>query len=348
MNKKCGYIRTIVAAVVISSVAAVGCGDKTEYYDKAEQYLSGGEYSLAIENYNKAIMEDEFLQESYRGAGIAYMKTADYEKAQEMFLRALKESDGTIGDMEMDLSYYLGETQTCLGNYQDAIETYSNVLEVYDKEQDAYFYRGSAYLQLGKNEKAEKDFEKAAGKGDMRILYGIYEAYVLKGSDAGVSYLDKIVKAKGDSPEELYIKGKAYYQLGDVEQAVATLKQSGEKKESQAWFYLGYIYEQQGDFDSALEAYETYQKEAGLSFGEYQTVSACMQKAGKYEAALELNRSLREGAGKETVQNLLFEEILIYENCGEYSTAREKAESYVSEYPSDAQGQKEYQFLLTR
>ncbi len=341
-------LKKMLIGAVLSSLLLAGCGEKEQYYHKAQQYLSKDEYSLAIENYNKAIMEDEQLQQSYRGAGIAYMKMADYEKAEEMFLRALKASDGTIGDMELDLSYYLGETQICLGKYEEAIETYTNVLEVYEDEIDARFYRGSAYLSIDNLKKAEEDFKKAVEKGDMMLLYGIYEAYEAKGSDTGHAYLEKIIEKKGDSAEELYVKGKAYYKMGDVEQAIKTLKKSAKKEEWQALFYMGYVYEQQGDYETAIQNYNSYKEKVGLTFGEYTTVAECMLKAGKYEAALELNQYMRESAGKSELQDLKFEEIVIYEKSGDYSTARNKAEAYVMEYPEDAEGQKEYQFLLTR
>lgn len=346
-NKKFGKI---LIGAVLASMLMIGCGKDTAYFHKAEDYLSKGEYSIAIENYNKAIMEDEELQKSYRGAGIAYMKMANYEKAEEMFFRALKASDGTLDDMELDLSYYLGEIQICLGKYEEAVKTYTNVLEVYEDETEAYFYRGSAYLRRADHKKAESDFKKAAESNDAFILYGIYEAYeaMSMGDAEGYSYLEKITKLKGNSGEELYVKGKAYYKMGDEEKAIELLKKSEKEKEPQATFYLGYINEQKGEYATAVKYYDSYKEKANLTFGEYSIISDCMIKAGDYSAALELNQNMRETAGKSELQDLLFDEIVMYEKIGDYSTAREKAESYVSEYPDDAQGQKEYQFLLTR
>lgn len=341
-------IRNMLIGALLASSLLVGCGKDEQYLKKADQYLKKGEYSLALESYNKAIMEDEELQKAYRGAGIASMKMADYEKAEDMLLRALKESDGIVGDTELDLSYYLGEVQMCLGKYEEAIKSYTNILDVYEDETDAYFYRGSAYLQMDKLEKAQKDFTKAAKKADIMLLYGIYEAYEAKGSDAGYSYLEKIVEKKGESGEDLYVIGKAYYKLGEEEKAIETLKKSEEKKEYQATFYLGYLYEQKGDYATAIQYYNSYKEKAGLTFGEYRTVSECFIKAGDLAAALELNQYMRDSAGKAELQDLLFEEIVLYEKSGDYEGARNKAEAYVEEYPEDAEGQKEYQFLLTR
>lgn len=307
-------VRSIIIGAVLAGAVCTGCGKDAGYYEKAQQYLEKNAYAHAIEYYNKAVMEDEELQQSYRGAGIAYMKLGDYEKAEEMFLRALKASDGTLGDMELDLSYYLGETRMHLGEYKEAVEIYTNLLEVYDEETEAYFYRGCAYLQLGEAGKAGKDFKVAEKEQDIVVLYGIFEAYEQQGSDEGYAYLDKITASKGDSAEELYVRGKAYYKLGDMDKAVELLKSSEKKGNTSATLFLGNAYEQMGDYATALQYYGT-----------------CMETADEAQ-----------------LQELLFREIVIYEKSGNYSEARSKAEAYVEEYPDDEEGKKEYQFLLTR
>ncbi|MCI8371313.1 MAG: tetratricopeptide repeat protein [Lachnospiraceae bacterium] len=335
-------------AVLTALLLLGGCqGSEEPYLKKAEQYMEKAEYGLALDDYNKAIMEDEDLQEAYRGAGIANLKMADYQAAEDMFLRALKESDGMIGKTEEDLSYYLGEVQICLGKYKEAASCYSNIIEFDEEELWAYFYRGSAYLQMDEQEKAKKDFDRAAKEGDSRLLYGIYEAYESKGSDAGTSYLEQIVKKKAETDEELYIQGRAYYKLGEEAKALEILEKCG-KKEYQALFYLGAIYEQRGEYDQAVSYYNSYKDKKGLTFGEYRTVAECMMKKGDYAAALELNHYMKESAGNSETKDLMFEEIVIYERSSDFASARTAAQAYVEQYPEDEEGKKEYEFLQTR
>lgn len=343
------YVGKLLIGTVMASALIMGCGGKKEQYlEKAEQYMEKGQYDLAQLNYSKAIMEDEDLQTAYRGAGIASMKLADYERAEDMLLRGLKASDGVLDETELDLSYYLGETQICLEKYEDAIETYSNVLEVYEEEAAAYFYRGAAYLKLGNEAKAKEDFNKAAKQKDAVILYGIYEAYEEAGSDQGVAYLEQITKLKGEGGAELYVIGKAYHKLGDEQKAIEYLEKSKKEKEYQAIFYLAGIYKDKGDYGTAVEYYKEYDKAAGLTMSEYYQVVESMAKAGDCLGALELNQQMREGAGESQLQELMFDAIVICEKGGDYASAREKAEEYVAQYPDDEEGQKEYQFLLTR
>lgn len=337
-----------LAAVLLLMVAMAGCGSTEKYLGKADAFLEKGEYSLALENYNKAIMEDEELQEAYRGAGIACMKMADYERAEDFFLRALKETDGIISDMELDLSYYLGEAQINLGKYKDAVTTYSNVLEYDKKETNAYFYRGCAYLRQGEEDKAKKDFEKAAADGDLECLYGIYEAYAQIGREDGKVYLEQVTKVKPQTAEDYYTVGKAYMCLGNEEKAVEYLQKSEKDGEAAATFYLGYLYDQKGDYDMARTYYGTYKEKHGLTLGEYHVVADCMMKQGDYAAALELNQYMSESAGKAEMQDLAFEQIVIYEKNNDFESARNAAQSFVEQYPDDEEGQREYAFLQTR
>ena len=341
--------KALTAALLLAAVICLAaCGKKTDYLEQADTYLENGEYALALENYNKAIMEDEQLQEAYRGAGIASLSLMDYETAEDMFLRALKESDGHIGKIEIDLSYYLGETQLGLGKYEDAIECYTNMIDYDSKDTAAYFYRGSAYLQSGDETAAAADFEKVEKDGALEELYGIYEAYAAIGSDEGEKYLEKIVGTKTSDMEELYIIGKAYTQLGQYDKAVEALQESGEKGETKATFYLGYVYQQQEDYDTAISYYQEYKEKVGLSYEEYHVIADYMISMSDYTSALSLNEYMRERAENTELQNLLFDEVVLYEKSGNFSEARNKVEEYLQLYPDDEEALREYEFLQTR
>lgn len=340
--------KTMLAAAFMLAVVLSGCGSKQNYIKKAEECLEKGQYSLALEQYNKAIMEDEELQKAYRGAGIACMKLADFERAEDLFVRGLKETDGIISATELDLSYYLGEAQINLEKYEDAVTTYSNILEYDEDETDAYFYRGCAYLMQEKNDKAQKDFQRAAKDGNLECLYGIYEIYAQRGSEEGMKYLEQLTEEKLESAQDYYTAGKAYAALGKEEKAEEYLKKSEKEGVSEATFYLGTMYDEKGDYETARAYYNSYRKKAGLSFGEYHTVVQCMMKQGDYTAALELNSSMSENAGKSEVQALAFERIVLYEESGDYETACQEAQNYVEQYPEDEEGKKEYEFLQSR
>lgn len=307
----------IVAGAIMIAVLGGCTSQSEEYLEKADTCLKKDQYEQALENYNKAIMEDEELQSAYRGAGIASIELGDYEKAEDMLLRGLKESEGIIDEEEMDASFYLGEAQMQLKKYEEAIKTYSNIIEYDSEKTEAYLYRGAAYLFTEQEDKADKDFKRIRTHGDISMLYSISEAYSQIGkTEESNAYLEVIVNRKESKRDNKFVKGRAYQKLGRIEEAMAI--------------------------------YETYQKENGLTMEEYCLYRDCLMKMGNYDKAIELNQSLREKAKEKDLQQLMFDEIVIYEKKCDYVNAWKAAEAYVGKYPEDEAGQKEYKFLQSR
>ena len=66
-----------VAVVITAALLLSGCGSGESYFDKAQKELENGNFEDAYDNYNKAIMEDQELGMSYRGAGICSFMEGD-------------------------------------------------------------------------------------------------------------------------------------------------------------------------------------------------------------------------------------------------------------------------------
>ena len=68
----------------------------------------------------------------------------------------------------------------------------------------------------------------------------------------------------------------------------------------------------------------------------------------EYDAALStLEGGISKGEGA-VLQELLGYEIAVYEQKGDFETAKLKMESYLEQYPEDEKAQREYLFLKTR
>ena len=69
---------------------------------------------------------------------------------------------------------------------------------------------------------------------------------------------------------------------------------------------------------------------------------------GDYDGALvTLESGIAQGEG-ESLKELLGNEIAVYEQKGDFETAKLKMESYLERYPDDEKAQREYIFLKTR
>lgn len=337
-------------AVIAALVFITGCSEKESYFQKGEQALESGNYDEAFENYSKAIMEDEKLNLSYRGAGICAFMTGDYEKAEDYFVRALQESRGVVGKEELDLSYYLAETYVCLGKNDEALETYTNILNFDEDETEARVYRGIIYASKGETDKAEKDFSKAVEKDDtsIEVYYQIYNALSEAGDKKAEDYLKKGLKCEDESKEGKYMKGCLYKASGDLEKALSALQESKTAGYGKASFTMGEIYEQLGDLENAIACYDSYLKVANASVAEYSKIIECQIAAGDIEKAKAYCETAVANAKPSELRAMKFEQITAMEKMGDFAKAKELMSQYLADYPDDEKAQRENEFLLTR
>ena len=69
---------------------------------------------------------------------------------------------------------------------------------------------------------------------------------------------------------------------------------------------------------------------------------------GDYESALSAIQDGIALGDSESLQELLSYEIAVYEQMGDFATAKVKMESYLESYPDDESAAREYVFLKTR
>lgn len=327
-----------------------GCGSKESYYEKACTAMEEGDYELAFEEYGKAIMEDEKLRDSYRGAGIACFMMADYDQAEEYFDRALKESKGKVGEREVDVSYYLGETYASQGRVEEAIDTYSNIIAFDKKQKDARLYRGILYVRQGDLEKGKKDFEKLLEEKEVTVglCYQIYQALSTAGDEDAVTYLNKGLEVAGKSKEDLYVKGLLHMAASDSEAALSALEESRKAGYGKAAFSIGEIQESLGNLEAANASYDEYVKLSNVTPQEYVQIADCKIRSGDPEGAKSICEKAVANADKASLQYVRFQEVTILERMGEFQEAKTKLEAYLRDYPNDEKAKRESDFLSTR
>lgn len=328
-----------------------GCTKKAD-----RERLERAESLVKAESYEEALGIFEGLKESgvdmrrvYRGIGLSYMGMEQYSDAILALEKSLKEAGGKISDWEYDTNYYLAIAFEKDGQRQEAIDTWSNLLSV-KKESESYFQRGLLYLEDGKEEEAEKDFDAAiaADEGNGSLSIRIYEAVCADYSELGEKYLRGLVERDAKSGEALYYKGIAYLKLGETTAAEDTLKQAVKEGFSEANLALGEMFNTEESYDYAISFYQAYLEANPESEQAYEELAAAQIVQKDYTGAL---ATLAEAAGK--LENLSRErldwyEVICYEYLGDYQTARDKAAAYVEAWPRNAKAQKEYEFLLTR
>ena len=341
----------IVSALVMAcalSACAKKEGAKTR---EGIQSIQAGDFESAMALFDEASSAGE--QEVYlnRGIGLAYMGENRYEEAIDAFTKALA-ADGSIpGNVDYDINYYIGVCYYKLGQYEAAKERFDSILALREKDVDAYVERGTVLLALGQFDEAKADFDKAVelSPKDYGLFIDIYCILRESGHETeGTAYLQNAVDS-GDKKMPDYDKGRLYFYLGDYSNArdfLEKAKGSGNGSEELV-LLLGQCYESLNDRNYAITVYQSYLA-TGQSKAVYNQMGMCYTEMGDFESAL---NAFQTGQGLSDLsfdQELRYNEIVCYEKLGNPIQAKTLMEAYIQDYPADAAAQKEYQFLKTR
>ena len=208
-------------------------------------------------------------------------------------------------------------------------------------------------------DEAASDFEQAYGEDSSydRAIQ-IYETYLDKDMEAdGTRYLEAVLSTDAKEAEDLCSRGRIYYYMGDYTNAQKELTDASNQGSTEALLVLGMVYGAQSDYANARAMYQQYinQKLDDTSGDQTQTaaqgyngLAVCDMAEGNYDSALENISSGISIASDDEMQSLLFNEIVAYEKKLDFSTAQEKAVSYVGMYPEDEEAAKELDFLKSR
>lgn len=351
LNRKKWRLLPLLACTLLVGGCAMGgaTGQKTTEGIAA---LTDGDYARAKELFDEAVRSNEQQMLAYRGLGLAYMGLAQYEDAGQAFEAALAEADDKMPENTADLRLYLAACQYRMEDYEEAADTCTELLEAAEEGvADAYYLRGASELHEGNQNDAKSDFDRAVAlePGDYDLYLNIYEVYSkMSLSGIGGEYLQSALNIQGSELEDYYNRGRIYYYLENYTEAQSQLIGAVEQGYEPAMELIGRVYLAQGDSEHAQAIYEQLGAAFGESASSYNGLALCAMQRGEYDAALSYIGQGLALDGTESKQELYFNEIVAYEKKLDFATAKQKAEAYVANYPSDAAGQKEYTFLKSR
>lgn len=335
-------------------------GSNADYYiHLGMAYVEQKSYDEALGYFNQAegcAENDDQKALLNRGRGIACLYQGDYQTAIKWFGDALNISSQS-NDIRIDTLYYKAEAEQKSGDYQAAVQSYGQVIDLKD-DAGTRMLRGMAYMQLQDYASAEKDLYAAIKQSRKsyavyRTLYSALEAQ--SKDDEAKQVLNDALQLSGSSGEDYYNRGMIYVDLQDYTNAADMLNKSYDKGYKAALLGLGELSYTQQDYDTALTYYGKYFDEvdissvdASLAAKAYNQYAAVLLAKGEYEKAAQACESGLTYNDRESDAALSFNLIVSYEHLEQWEDAYNTAKTYVSKYPEDTKGQKEYQFLESR
>lgn len=346
-----GYRKKGAAVALVLLVFLLGGCGKNENTSVAEGMaaVEALDYQMALQCFEKAMVDGEDLRSLYRGQGLAYMGLTQYEEAAVAFEKALTSGNGQIDAMDYDINYYLAVAYYKLGRVEDAIKVYDSIIALHPKEKQAYYLRGSLHIE-NDFERARADFDKAIALApedydQLTDIYLVLEKHGYK--EAGQEYLQTALGSENSSMTD-YQKGRIYYYLGDLDNAKNCLEKARKNEGVEAVLLLGKTYEELGDYNYAISVYGSFIEGDQTEARVYNRMGLCKMELKAYEEALTAFQTGMNVEDNDMLQTLKFNEIVAYEKLGEYRKAAVLMENYLSVYPDDEKAQREYTFLKTR
>ena len=207
-----------------------------------------------------------------------------------------------------------------LGNYQDAIDYLTSGLndEKAGKtlKKDMLAYRATAEMKSELFDAAMADCQTIAEDYAMdadtyyEMAIEIYEAYLEKDMEAdGTRYLETALQTEAKTADDYCDRGKAYYYMQDYSNAKKELTEAVNKKSTEGILLLD-----DGNYDNALA---------------------------------DITNGLAD-ASTEEMQDLLYNEVVVYEKKLDFATALSKIQEYLKMFPDDENASKELIFLQSR
>lgn len=237
------------------------------------------------------------------------------------------------------------------GLHDAAMADCQTLAESYSMDAETYYLTGCVALAMDSYDEASSNFTEAYGEDatyDRAIQ--IYEAYLEKDMEAdGTRYLEAALKTEPKNAEDYCNRGKVYYYMEDYSNAQKELTEAVNQKSTEGMLLLGMVYRAQGDTSNARSMYQQYVSADGSDPAKgYNGLSLCDMDDGSYDSALENISKGLEDASTEEMQDLLFNEIVVYEKKLDFSTALSKMQEYIKMFPDDENAAKELTFLQSR
>lgn len=223
------------------------------------------------------------------------------------------------------------------------------------RKEVAYRKEGIEFFQEQQYKKAQKQFEQGLKHRNIfgisitkDIRYYLAESYFLDGAyEKALNVYQEISRSEKNSGYVSCYIGACYAKLGDEKKAKEQFEESIELGNEEGYHYLSKMYYDLEQYEKAIEYERKFMELREPDGAAYMLLAKCYSSAGKFEKAI---KAVEAGIAldDDKKQELLFEEVVIYEKKLDFESAYEKCLKYVTSYPEDTIAKQELEFLETR
>jgi len=315
-----------------------------QYEDALQQF------EIVLVNSSSGSDAERLNKFAIRGKGLVYIQQQNYTEALTCFNNALDIQ--AESDWDIDILYYKANTLECMGYRASAIDIYTEILSRNRESVKAYLCRGNLYRIEGRFEEARKDYtsmQEISGES-YETYIGLYTCCVSMGEpEKGEEYLEKASRLTVKNNDDKYRLGQVHYYQKNYRSAQIEMEYALDQGYTEANYFLGEIALASKEYDKAIAYYEAYRKSSAV-----ESATVCNQEAVCYLALFEYDKAqemLDIGLGvpgSMARQQLLRNQVALYEERNELAKAYETLAEYIVSYPDDIDATNEYRYLKKR
>lgn len=213
------------------------------------------------------------------------------------------------------------------GEFEGAVELFEDALKprlpiFTDFDSNVRLYLADAYVNIG-------EYGLACGQYNQIELW----------SDREIENLDKL---------QNIAYGLQLYDWGEYKKALKILKKAYKDGYTDLLLYVGSCYGQIGELDQMKQYYDIYLEKNEMNSFICAQYAAIALDEGNLEEAWNYIEEGKELKDQSNIKEILYNEIIYYEKMKDFNEAYNKAKAFLTLYPEDEEGKKEYDFLYTR
>ncbi len=224
--------------------------DATNRGTLAGLYLQDKQYSKAIDQYNQILALQKDDVGAITGLAMTYMAEGNKGQAKADFLRVVNLAKGAefeYVDRRVELAhFYLGTMALDAKNYGEALNQLDEALKSNRADADTNFMLGKALRGLGRLDDAIAAYSQAVAlvPNMVQVYQDMADVYGQQGKIGEKNYALGMIALFQKSYDKA---------IDDLTKATQTVSDSAVL--SNAWFGVGYAWEEKGDSTKAADAY---------------------------------------------------------------------------------------------
>jgi cytochrome c-type biogenesis protein CcmH/NrfG len=246
-----------VCAAVLMGLAGCAKTNEVALYVDATVLKDMDQTDEAVAKLHEAIKKNPEFSLAYSLLGDIYLESKEYEKSVRSYTRATQLNPFSFSDF-----FGLGTAYQEMKKWAEAAKAYVKACELKPEDVPARVKTATCYNELKEFDKAQEYAlaAKELNADDFDVQKVLGDAYQGKQDyEQAISSYKRALELEGNKPEIMVPLAKAYLMtgMGAAGKELLTQAVKIQPENTKAYQYLGYANLQQGDYDGAMESYQT-------------------------------------------------------------------------------------------